>query len=102
MSGPLSLPTHYLVGYSLFKASGVDLGFYAARSHSLRNRRDRLARDPLLGEIGSGMVRSGWAELSAAVVCVPRISSAALTSRVALEANRRDDHRSGACGSCSS
>ncbi len=35
------------------------------------------------------------------VLCVPRISSAAVTSRVALQAGR-DDHRSCACGSSSS
>jgi hypothetical protein len=35
-------------------------------------------------------------------LCVPRISSAALTSRVASRPVGRDDHRSCACGSCSS
>ena len=35
-------------------------------------------------------------------LCVPRISSAALTSRVALPAIRPDDYRSCARGSCSS
>ena len=35
-------------------------------------------------------------------LCVPRIPSKALTSRVALLAVRRDDHRSCACGSSSS
>src|ERR1019366_5441098 len=33
------------------------------------------------------------------VLCVPRILSMALTSRVALPASGRDDHRSCACGS---
>jgi hypothetical protein len=32
-------------------------------------------------------------------LCVPRISSTALTSRVAIRAAGRDDHRSCACGS---
>jgi hypothetical protein len=36
------------------------------------------------------------------VLCVPRILSMALTSRVALPASGRDDHRSCACGSRSS
>jgi putative transposase len=35
-------------------------------------------------------------------LCVPTISSTALTSRVALRPSGRDDHRSCACGSCSS
>jgi hypothetical protein len=32
------------------------------------------------------------------ILCVPRIPSTALTSRVALRASGRDDHRSCACG----
>jgi putative transposase len=35
-------------------------------------------------------------------LCVPRILSTALTSRVTVPASGRDDHRSCACGSCSS
>jgi hypothetical protein len=35
-------------------------------------------------------------------LCVPRISSMALASKVALLPSRHDDHRSCACGSCSS
>ncbi|HEY3734966.1 MAG TPA: hypothetical protein VGL63_13735 [Streptosporangiaceae bacterium] len=35
-------------------------------------------------------------------LCVPRISSMALASKVAYLLSRRDDHRSCACGSCSS
>jgi len=48
--------------------------------------------------------RPDWADravLAALILCVPRISSAALTSRVALPAIRPDDHRSCACDSCS-
>jgi hypothetical protein len=36
------------------------------------------------------------------ILCVPRIPSTALTSRVASQSAGRDDHRSCACGSSSS
>jgi hypothetical protein len=48
-------------------ATGLDLGFYAARWYSLRRPRDGPALDPLLGEVGDGAVRPGRAELAAAM-----------------------------------
>jgi len=49
--------------------------------------------------------RLDWADravMAALILCVPRIASTALTSRVARPAFPRDDHRSWACGWCSS
>jgi DNA-binding transcriptional ArsR family regulator len=52
------------------------------------------------GLVGSRPV--GRASVHFLTLCVPRISSMALTSRVATLPSRRDDQRSCAYGSCSS
>jgi len=49
-------------------ATGVDLGFYAARSYSLmRPPSTGRALGPLLVEVGDGVIGAGWAELEAAM-----------------------------------
>jgi hypothetical protein len=48
--------------------TGLDLGFYAARSYSLmRPPRTGLALDPLTGEVSDGVVGPGRAECVAVV-----------------------------------
>jgi len=66
---------------------------------------DAVAADPFV-VVAAGRVPFRTADLLAAAelvtLCVPRISSAALTSRVALLASGCDDRRSCGCGSSSS
>jgi hypothetical protein len=45
---------------------GLDLGFYAARWYSLM-RPPSTALDPLLGEVGDGVIWPWWPELAAAM-----------------------------------
>jgi hypothetical protein len=47
--------------------TGLDLGFYAARSYSLMRPQERAALDPLTGEVADGVVGPGRAECVAAV-----------------------------------
>ncbi len=56
-------------------------------------------REPYLPVIGC---RVPAPVIQTCELCVPRIASTALTSRVARPALHRDDHRSCVCGSCSS